>query len=117
MDWEDDVTDAEMNEMADIIEAMEATDDEMDVENQTGGHLFDFRLTPTAPRQRWRNVVDRRVFDATLSLNREPERRNDLGRELTSALHRAVTDQIRDNPSVEPHHRLHFVLQTTTDTF
>ena len=107
MHFADDVTDEELNEMVDIAEAMD----------QTGGHLFEFNLVSTAPRQRWRNVADKRVFNATLVHERDPTREDNLGQELTGALHRAVLNQIDEDPTLEPHHRLHFVLQTTTDTF
>lgn len=69
MDWIDNVTDEELNEMMDLVEA----------EDQMGGHLFDFHLVPTGPRRTWRNVADRRVFDAVLELRREPARQDDVG--------------------------------------
>ena len=107
MDFTDNVTDEELNEMMDIAEAMD----------QTGGHLFEFNLVPTAPRQHWRNVADKRMFDASLIHEHDPTREDNLGQELTGALHHAVLNQIQEDPIIEPHHRLHFVLQTTTDTF
>ena len=106
MDFTDNVTDEELNEMMDIAEAMD----------QKGGHLFEFNLVPTAPRQRWRNVADKRVFNATLvhECDATPSD-DDLGAELTSAFQRAVVNQIGEDPTMEPHHRLHFVLQSTFD--
>lgn len=69
MAWIDDVSDGDLNEMMDVVEA----------EMQSGGQLFEFHLVPTAPRRTWRNVVDKRVFDATLEPRREPTRADNLG--------------------------------------
>lgn len=103
-DLMDDTSDAE------LVEAMERHD------NQTGGNpLFQFRLAPTGPR--WRNVVERRVFDAKFDQTRDATPRDNLGGEFTGALRRAVIAQIEEDPTIEPHHHLHFVLQASTGTF
>ena len=42
-------------------------DDEPMEDSQTGGNtLFELHLTPTQPRRRWRNVVDKQVYNAIL---------------------------------------------------
>ena len=107
MDFTNNMTDKELNKMMDIAEAMD----------QTGCHLFEFNLVLTAPRQRWHNVADKRVFNATLVHERDAMRSDDLGAELKRALQRAVVNQIREDPTIKPPNRLQFVLQTTTDSF
>ena len=60
MDFTNNVTDEELKEMMDLIEAV----------NLTGGRLFDFNLVPTAPGQCWHNVADKRVLTSTNATRR-----------------------------------------------
>ena len=84
-----------------------------DTPTQTGGNpLFDFNLTPTGLPRRWRNVVQRERFRAHLDQNREPRPQDDLGEELTSALRRAIDTQLRTTPDLQPHHVIHFTMQS-----
>ena len=96
----------------------EPMDEESQELNQSGGNpLFTFNLRPTQPRRTWRNVVDKQVYQAHVQLRREALPRDNLGQEMTGALHQAVLDQIHADPTLQPHHRLHFALQATTDQF
>ena len=85
---------------------------------QRGGNpLFAFHLQSTQPRRTWRNVVNKQVFQANLQQTREASPRDNLGQEITTALHQAVRQQIQTDHTLQPHHHLHFVLQTATNHF
>lgn len=107
----DEEDDRLLAESTDILESL-LHDDE-----QRAGNLFEFQLLPTGPRRHWRNVVSKQVFDATLVPTRVPTRADDLGRELTGALRRAIQSRIDEDGTLQPHHQLHFVMQATTDVF
>ena len=84
-----------------------------DTPTQTGGNpLFDFNLTPAGLPRRWRDVVHRERFRTHLAQNREPLEQDDLGQELTSALRRAIETQLRTMPNLQPHHTVHFTMQS-----
>ena len=116
-----------------LVEAMEAyerdaldTDemtttmeiDEPDTENQRGGNpLFEFQLETTQPRQNWRNVLDKQVFKANIHQTREATPRDNLGQQITDALYLSVLHRMQTDPTLQPHHKIHFVLQTTTNQF
>ena len=79
---------------------------------QRGGNLFQFNLTHAAPPRRWRQVVQRERFRATLQQNREPSERDDLGAELTAALHQAIETRLQNTPNLQPWHYVHFTMQS-----
>lgn len=84
-----------------------------DTQTQTGGDpLFNFNLTPAGFPRRWRIVLHRERFRAILNQNREPREQDDLGEELTSALRRAIDTQLRTTPDLQPHHAVHFTMQS-----
>lgn len=104
----------------DLPMEMDEDDHPMDTDeiNQSGGNpLFAFHLQPTQPRRHWRNVVDKQVYQANVRQMREATPRDNLGQQMTGALHQAVRERIRTDPTLQPHHSLHFVLQATTNQF
>ena len=99
-------------------ESDQSMDEDTSETNQSGGNpLFGFNLRPTQPRRTWRNVVDKQVYQANVQQMRETLPRDNLGQQMTEALHRAVLDRIHADPTLQPHHSLHFALQATTDHF
>ena len=72
--------------------------------------LFHFNLQVQQPRG-WRNIVERHHFRAISRQLRDPVRGDDLGRELTDAIHRALRHAIA-NESLSPIDRIHFTLQS-----
>ena len=56
--------------------------------------LFQFTLTSIGPRRRWKNVVERAQFRAELHQLREPVVGDDIGSELTNALHTAIQTEV-----------------------
>lgn len=83
-----------------------------DPPDQTGGGLFRFDLTPTDLPQCWRNVVERNRFQSRLHQERPPTDRDDLGGELMAALREAIARQMRATPNLQPHHMMHFNMQS-----
>ena len=77
-----------------------------------GDPLFEFHFTPTNPPRHWQRVVERQRFRAVVDQNRELHPDDDLGGELTSALRRAIETQLRNSPNIEPHHAVHFTMQS-----
>ena len=75
-------------------------------------NLFEFNLSPTGLPRTWRNVLQRDRFRATLTQNREPRAREDLGAELVTALREAIEERIRATPNIAPHHTFHFTMQS-----
>ena len=89
-----------------------------DTENQRGGNpLFEFRLETAQPRRTWRNVVNKQVLKAHIRQTRDASPRDNLGEQITDALYRSVRQRIHDDPTLQPHHKIHFVMQTTTNQF
>ena len=87
----------------------------------TGGgvsadHLLDFQLRPLGARRNWKNVVNRQRFDATIQQHRDPTAREDLRREVTQALRRAIERQIANDDTLTPHSTVHFTMQSDTFT-
>lgn len=74
--------------------------------------LLEFHTTPAAHRQRWRNVVNKQTFRASLQQNRRATPSDDLGREITGALVRAIDREITRDTSLTPHSTVHFVMNS-----
>lgn len=74
--------------------------------------LFSFDLRPTNPPQRWRNVLQRNRFQARLNQHGEPADNADLGGELVGALRDAIDDQLQQTENLQPHHAVHFTMQS-----
>ncbi len=88
-------------------------------EGQLGGGLscaneplLEFHTTPAAHRQRWRNVVNKQTFRASLQQNRRATPSDDLEREITGALVRAIVREIFRDTSLTPHSTIHFVMNS-----
>jgi len=78
--------------------------------------LLDFNLTPMGARRNWKNVVNKQRYDATLQQHRNPSENDDLGREVTQALGRAIERQITSDDTLTPHSTVHFTMQSNTFT-
>ena len=92
------------------------TDEELnDAYDQIGGgtrtELFDFQFQKSGPRKNWKNVVNKSTFNARLTQLRTPKPSDDIGDEITSALVRSIDQQIDTDPSIAPHHIIHFNMQ------
>ena len=95
------------------------TDDELlaslQEEQQDGGGLskplFEFDFQKSGPRRNWKKVVHKSTFVAVLKQLRQPTTPADVGQEITSALTSAIERRIDEDPSLAPHHRLHFNMQ------
>ena len=86
--------------------------DRIMAEQVGGGPLLDFSLRPVGPRRNWRNVLDRQRYQASLTQHREPSDREYRGREVTGSLRRSIRQQIANDPTLQPRHRVHFTLQS-----
>ena len=118
MEVDEDSFDLPMEIEEDSLDLSMEMDEMTPPDNQRGGNpLFAFHLQSTQPRRTWRNVVDKHVFQADLQQTREASPHDNLGQEITSALHQAVRQHIQTDPTLQPHHRMHFVMQTTTNQF
>ena len=90
----------------------EILDQAMERWEQMGGGgvvspLFKFKMVPIGKRRQWRNVVQRQNFNAELNQLREPVVGDDIGSELTNALHTAIqTEVLREERS--PHDFVNF---------
>ena len=78
--------------------------EEWERKGQVGGGakkpLFEFTFTSIGPRRRWKNVVERAQFRAKLNQQREPVMGDNVGEELTNALHTAIqTEVLREKRS------------------
>ena len=103
--WEEWSSDEDDDDL--LYRAME----EWERKGQVGGGarkpLFEFTFTSIGPRRRWKNVVERAQFRAELHQLREPVIGDDIGSELTNALHTAIqTEVLREERS--PHDFLNF---------
>ena len=74
--------------------------------------LFNLNLRRSEPPRRWRNVVQRDRYSATLDQSRDTEEGDDLGVELMGALRTAIEDQVQSIPNIQPHHMVHFTMQS-----
>ena len=89
---------------------------EMDLDQtlvQRGGAvepLFHFDLQRSQQPRRWRQVVERDRFTARLRQRRDPTDQDDLGGELTDAIHRAMRHVVA-NQNLQAQDRIHFTLQ------
>ena len=79
-------------------------------QQQRGGSLLEFSLEPIGPRRRWQNVLNKQRYQARLQQSRDATPRDDLGREVTQALRRALLRQIEADPTLTPHSTLHFTM-------
>lgn len=80
--------------------------------SQQGGALFNMHFTPTALPQRWRDVLERNRYRATLQQTRDPRADDNVGEELVSAMRRAIDGRMGDTPNLQPHHTWHFTMQS-----
>ena len=86
--------------------------------SQIGGNpLFEFHLETTQPRRNWRNVLDKQDFKANIHQTREATPHDNLGQQITDALYLSVLHRMQADPTLQPHHRIHFVLQASTNQF
>lgn len=76
------------------------------------GPLLDFEMRPVGPRHNWRDVLHKQRYQARLQLHREANPTDNLGREITEASRCSTADQIVTDPTVRPHHTLHFTMQS-----
>lgn len=74
--------------------------------------LLEFNFTPTAHRQRWRNVLHKQTFQARIEQKRRPTTSDNLGHEVTTALFRAIDREITRNTTLAPHSTVHFMMQS-----
>ena len=74
--------------------------------------LFNLNLRRSEPPRRWRNVVQRDRYSATLDQSRDTEESDDLGVELMGALRAAIEEQVQSIPNIQPHHMVHFTMQS-----
>ena len=74
--------------------------------------LLEFNFTPTAHRQRWRNVLHKQTFRARIEQKRRPTTSDNLGHEITTALFRAIDREITRNTTLTPHSTVHFMMQS-----
>ena len=57
--------------------------------------LFAFQMDIVGPRKNWKNTVKQTQFRAKLKQLRDPIDGDDIGAEITNALHAAIEDEIR----------------------
>ena len=57
-------------------------------------------------------MLNKQRYQARLQQSRDATPRDDLGREVTQALRRALLRQIETNPTLTPHSTLHFTMQS-----
>ena len=57
--------------------------------------LFEFDMVIVGPRKNWKNVVNQTQFRAQLKQLRDPINGDDIGAELTNALHAAIEVELR----------------------
>ena len=73
--------------------------DDFERTQQVGGAarkpLFEFDMTIIGPRKNWKNVVNQTQFRAQLRQLRDPVHGDDIGAELTRALHTAIERELR----------------------
>ena len=101
-EWSTDEDDDEL-----LAKAMEEWERTQQVGGGARKPLFQFTLHAIGPRRRWREVVERAQFRAELHQQREPVVGDDIGAELTNALHKAIqTEVLREERS--PHDFVHF---------
>ena len=89
-------------------------------ELQTGGGLgssneplFDFNFSSLGTHRTWKNVLNKQLFQAKLSQNRDPKSSENIGNEVTGALVRAIDRQLNSQSNLTPHSTLHFSMHAT----
>ncbi len=85
----------------------------LDVIPQEGGGLqplFAFPLKRTHMPRTWKNIVNKSRHSSTLQQLREPLSSDNLGEELTTAIHRALQSSLAEQ-TLRPSDRVHFTLQ------
>ena len=80
------------------------------------GDSLDFNARPVGARGNWKNVVHKQRFQGTLTQHREANPADDFGGEITEALRRFISTQITADPTLTPHHMLHFTMQSDAYT-
>lgn len=80
--------------------------------NQQGGALFNFHLARTELPTRWRTVLQRNRYQATLQQNRVPQAGDNVGEEVMQALYSAIQRRMTATPELRPHHTWHFNMQS-----
>lgn len=73
--------------------------------------LFNFQFKKSGSRRGWKQIVNKSTFNANLIQLRTPTPKDNIGEEITSALVRSIDEQIKLDPSLAPHHMLHFNMQ------
>ena len=104
-----------------LVDYESSSDEEEEVDRALAGSrdrmegalepLFRFQLERIGQRQRWRQIVDRMQFHATLHQLRSTGPRDNIGLCLMEALHEAIRTQIATLDNVTDHDRLHFAIQ------
>ena len=102
-----------MAEAADLIERQIAYREQI---GRSATPLLSFDPRPVGGRWNWRNVLNRQRYVANINKLREPNANDNLGIELTSALHRSIQRQINQDPSLSKHSTIHFALQSDAFT-
>ena len=95
-----------------LLEAADAVEQLGDGLSRVNEPLLEFDMTPTAHRRRWRDVVNKQTFRARLQQNRSATANDDLGREITGALFRAIDREITRDTSLTPSSTVHFVMSS-----
>ena len=93
---------------------LDDSDDDSQDEVMIGGGatpLLDFQLCPLEARWNWRNVLNKR-FKARIQQHRDATPCDDLEREVTEAIRRAIGQQIEADNTHTPYSTLHFVMQS-----
>lgn len=76
--------------------------------------LLDFEAQKVGGRKRWKNVVNKQRYTASLNQHRDIEDSDDLGEEMTQALRRLIHNQITDDSSLSPDSTVHFTMQSNS---
>lgn len=74
--------------------------------------LFAFNATNYGPRRNWRNVLERDRYRLNLQHLREPTTNHNVGYKITEALRRVIRQRLNDVPQIQPHHYVHFTMQS-----
>ena len=102
-----------------LAEAADLIERQLAYREQIGGSaipLLSFELRPVGGRRNWRNLLIRQHYVANINQLQEPNANDNLGIELTSALHRSIQRQINQDPSLSEHSTIHFALQSDAFT-
>ena len=81
----------------------------------TANPLLEFDQ-PVGARCNWRNMLNRKRFEAKLPQRREITPNDNLGQELTHALQQSIEQQIAADNTLTPHSTVHFTMQSSALT-